>query len=168
MPCLSLLQRNNKKTNEALWWYFLSLCSYCSTCVGVIETTQRRGCSELTLTSFENFLDFDMVGTEAAVELKVVGVVQKGSAQWGKQFLNLQNSRGQYKKHEKPNLEKLFYIKVCACVPDQGFAHWVTLSCSTVWSVMKSGDELVFSSSVCRNTLWKSSISGRLPNRDSI
>lgn len=33
------------------------------------------------LTSFQNFLDFDMVGAEATVELKVVGVVQKGSAQ---------------------------------------------------------------------------------------
>lgn len=55
--------------------------SYCPTCVGVIDSTHRTGRSELTLTSFENFLDFDMVGAEAAVELKVVGVVQKGSAQ---------------------------------------------------------------------------------------
>lgn len=37
-----------------------------------------------------------------------------------------------------------------------------------VSKVLKSGEEAILSSSVCRKTLWKSSISGRLPNRLSI
>lgn len=55
--------------------------SYYFTCLGVIETTQQIGFSELMLTSFKNLLDFDMVGAEATVELKVVSIVQKGSTQ---------------------------------------------------------------------------------------
>uniref|UniRef100_A0A0E9RUS7 Uncharacterized protein n=1 Tax=Anguilla anguilla TaxID=7936 RepID=A0A0E9RUS7_ANGAN len=43
-----------------------------------------------------------------------------------------------------------------------------TLNWPGVSRVLKSGDEAMRSSSVCRKTLWNSSISGRLPKRDSI
>lgn len=65
----------NRKANNGTF-----LVSYCSNCVGATETTELRGHYEVTLTSFENLLDFDMVGAEATVELEVVSVVQKGSA----------------------------------------------------------------------------------------
>lgn len=72
-------------------------------------------------TSFENLLDFDMVGTEAAVELKVVGVVQKGTAKRGKQFLNEQNCREKQLRKKLTNMKKLSCIKrVCACAPVRG------------------------------------------------
>ena len=38
-------------------------------------------------TSFKNLLDLDVVGTEAAVELEVVGVVEEGGAQGEQQPL---------------------------------------------------------------------------------
>lgn len=44
----------------------------------------------------------------------------------------------------------------------------LTLNCDGVSRVLKSGEEAILSSRVCRKTLWKSSISGRLPNRLSI
>lgn len=44
----------------------------------------------------------------------------------------------------------------------------LTLNCEGVSSVLKSGEEAILSSRVCRKTLWKSNISGRLPNRLSI
>lgn len=44
----------------------------------------------------------------------------------------------------------------------------LTLNCDGVCRVLKSGEEAILSSRVCRKTLWKSSISGRLPNRLSI
>lgn len=44
----------------------------------------------------------------------------------------------------------------------------LTLNCTGVSSVLKSGVEAILSSRVCRNTFWKSSISGRLPNKLSI
>lgn len=44
----------------------------------------------------------------------------------------------------------------------------LTLNCAGVSRVLKSGEEAILSSSVCRKTLWKSNISGRLPKRDSI
>lgn len=39
------------------------------------------------LTSLQDLLDFDVVGTEAAVVLEVVGVVEKRSSQREEQFL---------------------------------------------------------------------------------
>lgn len=42
------------------------------------------------------------------------------------------------------------------------------MNCTGVSSVLKSGVEEILSSRVCRNTFWKSSISGRLPNKLSI
>lgn len=44
----------------------------------------------------------------------------------------------------------------------------LTLNCEGVSRVLKSGEEAILSSRVCRKTLWKSNISGRLPNRLSI
>lgn len=44
----------------------------------------------------------------------------------------------------------------------------LTLNSDGVCRVLKSGEEAIRSSRVCRKTLWKSSISGRLPNRLSI
>lgn len=45
-------------------------------------------CSDCVFTSFQNFLDFDVIRTEATVELEVIGVVQKWSTQWEEEFLN--------------------------------------------------------------------------------
>lgn len=39
------------------------------------------------VTSLQDFLDFDVVGTEAAVVLEVVGVVKKRSSQREEEFL---------------------------------------------------------------------------------
>ena len=39
------------------------------------------------LTSLQNLLDFDVVGTEPAVELEVVGVVQEGTSEGEEKFL---------------------------------------------------------------------------------
>ena len=39
------------------------------------------------LTSLQNLLDLDVVGTEPAVELEVVGVVQKGASEGEEKFL---------------------------------------------------------------------------------
>lgn len=44
----------------------------------------------------------------------------------------------------------------------------LTLNCEGVSRVLKSGEEAILSSRVCRKTLWNSNISGRLPNRLSI
>lgn len=44
----------------------------------------------------------------------------------------------------------------------------LTLNCEGVSRVLKSGEEAILSSRVCKKTLWKSSISGRLPNKLSI
>ena len=41
----------------------------------------------MKLTSLQNFLDFDVVGTEAAVVLEVVGIVEERSAQREEEFL---------------------------------------------------------------------------------
>ena len=50
----------------------------------------------------------------------------------------------------------------------QGETGWGTLNCMGVSRVLKSGEDAIRSSRVCRNTLWKSSISGKLPKRLSI
>lgn len=39
------------------------------------------------VTSFQDFLDFDVICTEAAVVLEVVGVVEKRSSQGEEEFL---------------------------------------------------------------------------------
>lgn len=49
---------------------------YFSICAGMISL-----CSKVTLTSFKNFLNFDMIGAEATVELEMVSIIQEGSTQ---------------------------------------------------------------------------------------
>ncbi len=110
------------------------------------------------VTSLQDFLDFDVVRTEAAVVLEVVGVIKKRSSQREEEFLRAKRETRPIKSTETTKNRETRSGK-----------WWVfTLNCPGVSRWLKLGQEAILSSSVWRKTLWKSNISGRLPNNASI